>query len=304
VLLTQKTLIAAFDFGDILVTTWEASSAQQYSSSGTLLRTFTGTMKGWMGAALTPDGNLAVTYYGTAITYWGLHPGVYTFAPDGTQIRQFDIPTTSQYYYSVALTVFPDGVLAVTDTQSVYECSQTGLFVRRLAAPPGLVEIDSAAAAPDGTLWLADRSGHFVKLGETGTVLASFTAPNLFTERIAVAPDGSLYAEGPSADTYRLWSDGTCRRIFTTSGYGADGGMALASDGSFYMTSGLYWTQPYRVFHYTATGALLGNFRVDGDPSSLLVLPEPAPTAPLTGAVIYLMTRRHRRQRPHATGRG
>jgi hypothetical protein len=295
VLLTQKTVIGAFDFGDILVTTYEASKAQQFSPSGTLLRTFTGTMKGWMGGALTLDGNLAVTYRGYALNYGYIHPGVYIFAPDGTQIRQFDIPNTSQYYYSPSLTVFPDGVLAITNTQSIYECSQTGAFVRRIAAPSPLVEIDIAAAAPDGTLWLADRGGNFVNINETGTVLASFAHLNFFIQRIVVAQDGSLFGEGSSADTYHLWPDGTYQRIFNTSEYGADGGMALGPDGSFYMTSGLWWTTPYRVFHYTPTGKLIGNFTVGGDPSSLMLLPEPAAITPLTGAAICLMTRRHRR---------
>src|SRR4051794_2452342 len=183
---TTGAAVNQFSPGDILVTDFEANRVQQYSPAGVLLQTFTGSGTQWGGVALAPNGNLVVAHRSNVPD--DNQGGVDVFSPSGVQVGTFSTP---QVGVSADVSVFADGVLAITDLVGpTQEYTQPGAFVRTLPQGPGTFHNGTAVARTNGSLWTADASANeLINQSETGAILQTVNVP--FTPRdLVVAGDG------------------------------------------------------------------------------------------------------------------
>jgi sugar lactone lactonase YvrE len=109
------------------------------------------------------------------------------------------------------------------------------------------------AFAPDGTLFVGDRSGTVFRVDRHGkaTVFASIP-PSVAAFHLAMAPDGAVYVTAPTLSAYdavyRIDADGTVTTVET--GFGRPQGIAFDSAGDALVVealagaSGLYRLRP------------------------------------------------------------
>jgi len=126
--------------------------------------------------------------------------------------------------------------------------------------------------APDGTVWVADKTGRFQHLDRRGGVLGGFAMPKIQTGKptgFSIAPDGSLYVADTHYHRVMVYSPaGKLLRQFGTYGTG-DGQFIYPTDVAFARDgSGRLFVSEYggndRVCIYTAGGKFLGSFGSSG----------------------------------------
>lgn len=259
---------------------------QQYSASGELIQTFTGTGTDWCGVGLEPDGNVAVAY--RYITPDVLQGGIDIFSPEGEQIATFSTPAVMN---SDDLAVFSDGVLAITDPSGpVQEYTESGTFVRTLPMGPGTFHFGDSVAMKNNTLWVADEvSDTLMNQSETGTILKTFQVP--FEPRdMAVEGDGSLFISTlSSGDVYHYSSSGLLLGEFPTA-LSQSEGIGLSPDGQIvYVTA----ETSLDIYEYSTNGILLGSIPIIAPQRSefIAVVPEPTMMTAVAGLYILLIAR-------------
>lgn len=271
---------AGFNPGDILVNEFRGSSIERYDSNGTLLQTFTGMGTYFLGASLTPDGNLVTTY---RLGGPGGYGGVNIFDPSGKQISTFTTPFPIQggggMSTSADLNVFADGVIAIVnqDGSAIQEYNQDGTFVRTVQFAIGS-HVFGSTLGSDNTLYVAgDSSNTIQRVTQSGQILAplvlSFRPGDLVR-----AADGTFYVTG-FADglVHHVSATGADLSTFEDAGqvfpFAYFFGIGLATDGqSLYLNSGTATT----VDHVSLSGSLLpGSFNLanPNDPLFLTVVP-------------------------------
>ncbi len=278
-----QTARAQFSPGDILLDNLRGSNIQQYSSSGTLKHTFTGSGYLWEGASLTPSGDLVTTFRSTDKAGAGLS-GVDVFNPAGTQLISF---TTPQISFPGDVSVFPDGNFAVSDqtTPAIQIYSPSGALVRTIV-PTGLRDpYGNTTMSKDGTLWVADiGSNELFNLSEAGALLQA--VPLTFSpDDLVVATDGTLFVSGDDDEVYHLSATGSVLGSFATP-IDELVGIGLAPDGSLWLTG----ANDSNMYNYSTTGTLLGEFPISSpnDPLFLTVVPGAAPE-PSTFALLVVV---------------
>jgi sugar lactone lactonase YvrE len=156
---------APFAPGDLLITQFGNSMIQRYDAAGNLQQTITGSGTNWIGAALTPQGNIATARRTIA--------GINVFDRTGAQLVTFNTPAVNT---TGDVSVFADGTFAVNSqlTSTVEFYSPTGVHLRSAAAAN---QPFGSAIAQDGTLWVSGVGGvgfGLKHLKEDGTALGSF----------------------------------------------------------------------------------------------------------------------------------
>src|SRR5262249_10211414 len=110
------------------------------------------------------------------------------FSSDRTLKSPFAIPAIDYVY---DMTMFPDGVLALSDDSCVPEYTQTGALLRTFSVR-GIYHT-GANVAGDGSLCVTDEtSGMVYNYSETGALLHSFATP-FRPSTLRVAHDGTLW---------------------------------------------------------------------------------------------------------------
>lgn len=291
---------AAFVPGEILIAYEGTNRIQRYSASGTLLQTFTGTgpsSMGWVGASLTPDGNLVSIYnipnVGSNAT------GVTIFNPNGTQIITFPVPGP---VFVGDVSVFPNGTLAVSNhgNNTVQLWSQAGTLLKTISTPAwgstvgadGLLYVGGydAASGNFGQLNRYDSSGAF-----RGGRFTNFALGDLVMNPL----DSTLWVSGyTNGLVEHITTNGQVLGSFATGLSGQFGGIGLAPDNqSLYVTS----KSSTVVEHFDLNGNLLDSFNLISPvvPLFLTVVPaatpEPGCTALLLSGCVFLVFRRRSR---------
>jgi streptogramin lyase len=279
---------AGFTVGDIIVSDYLGYGVQELSPSGTSLRDFTGVGRSCRGVVVPPGGNLFV-----ACKYGATHPEVDIYGSDGTQVGSFSL---SSQPYPDKMSVFPDGVLAITDSSGgVYEYTQTGTLLRtlQLSAP---LDIGAAVAANDGTFWVTNEdSWEIDNYSESGRLLQWFEVP-FDPYDLVVARDGSLWIGGlVDPHVYHYSPSGKQLVSFSTPLSSVEA-LALSPD-----ESTVYVTEENfpDVLEYSTKGSALGTIVV---PNAVdlqfitVVTPEPC-IVWIMGGVIGLTLRRRNSKR-------
>jgi hypothetical protein len=280
--------MAQFSPGDILVSDYNANHVQQFSSSGTLIRTFAGTGTECLGTLVAPSGNLFVVCRNGSSLNKGT---VNIFSPSGVQTGSFAIP---QVYNAGDMTLFPDGTLAVTDFSGpVQEYTQSGTFIRTVPVD-GPYDRGDAVASNDGSLWITGETEKMMyDFSETGTLLGSFSVP-FEPSNLQVARDGSLWIGGLfDSHVYHYTASGVQIGLVSTSLPSTEA-VALSLDQS---TIDVTYEGASSIFEYSTAGTALGSFAVPGanDLSYLnTVVPEPSMLGVLSVCLLPLCRRRRR----------
>jgi sugar lactone lactonase YvrE len=202
------------------------------------------------------DGNLYVTYSGTR----GLQVPVSIF-----RVR----PNGTRETFSSGI-VNPTSI-AVDREDRVYVSSRFEGIVYRLTADgdaqPFATDLGVAcglAFAPDGTLFVGDRSGTIFKVDASGKAQAFATLPpSVAAFHLALAPTGVLYVTGPTLSPY----DAVYR-------VDADGAVTIQSE-AFGRPQGLAFDPAGTLFVVEALAGSSGVYRVpnDGEPELVLAAP-------------------------------
>ena len=204
------------------------------------------------------DGNLYVTYSGTR----GLQVPVSIFRvrPNGTR------------------ETFSSGIvnptsLAVDAENRVYVSSRFEGTVYRLNADgesqPFATDLGVAcglAFAPDGTLFVGDRSGTIFKVDRSGKAESFATLPaSVAAFHLALGPDGALYVTGPTLSpydaVYRVEATGQVK--VRSQSFGRPQGLAFDRTGMLYVVDALAGASG--VYRLPPEG--------DGDPELVLAAP-------------------------------
>ena len=145
------------------------------------------------------------------------------------------------------MAIDPDGRLYVSSRfeGTVYRVSLDGSvapFARDLGVACGL------AFAPDGTLFVGDRSGTIFKVDRAGRAEAFAALPSVAAFHLALAPDGVVHVSAPTLSTYdaiyRIAPDGTVG--VRDERFGRPQGLAFDAHGTLFVvealagSSGLY----------------------------------------------------------------
>jgi sugar lactone lactonase YvrE len=150
-------------------------------------------------------------------------------------------PFVSGIVNATSMALGPDGRLYVSSrfdgtVYRVLDDGQTEVMASDLGLACGL------AFAPDGTLFVGDRSGtlfHIDGQGRTET-LASLPA-SVAAFHLAMGPDGWLYVTGPTLGTYdrvyRVSMNGTIETVDAT--FGRPQGLAFDRDGTLHVVEAL-----------------------------------------------------------------
>jgi sugar lactone lactonase YvrE len=195
--------------------------------------------------AFDREGNLYVTYSGTR----GLQVPVSIFRvrPNGTR-ETF----SSGIVNPTSVAVDPENRIYVSSRfeGTVYRLDADGEshpFATDLGVACGL------AFAPDGTLFVGDRSGTIFKVDRNGKAASFATLPaSVAAFHLAVSPDGALYVTGPTLSPYdalyRVDSAGQVK--VRSQAFGRPQGLAFDGTGMLYVvdalagSSGVYRVPP------------------------------------------------------------
>ena len=187
------------------------------------------------------DGNLYVTYSGAR----GQEVPVSIFRVRPNGMRE---TFSSGIVNPTSMAIDPEGRLHVSSRFEgiVYRVSDDGSvtpFASDLGVACGL------AFAPDGTLFVGDRSGTILKVDREGQTAAFASLPaSVAAFHLALAPDGVLYVTAPTLSTYdavyRIAPDGTVEalpeRFGRPQGIGFDAQGGLCVVEALAGSSGLY----------------------------------------------------------------
>jgi uncharacterized protein YjiK len=174
------------------------------------------------------------------------------------------------------MAMFPDGILAITDTDSqVLEYTQSGTFVRTISLP-GSYHTGDAVTGIDGSLWVTSETDQVLSnLTESGSIIRTFSLP--FEPRdLTVARDGSLWIGTLfNSNIYHYTATGSLISSINT-GLSFTTPIGLSPDGQTLYTS---WEQGQNIYKFSTTGQSLGSFPVPGATDLELmtvITPEPA----------------------------
>jgi sugar lactone lactonase YvrE len=180
------------------------------------------------------DGNLYVTYSGTR----GLQVPVSIFRvrPNGTR-ETF----SSGIINPTSIAIDPDNEIYVSSRFEgiVYRVSREGEvrpFATDLGVACGLV------FAPDGTLYVGDRSGTVFRVDRRGKAEAFATLPpSVAAFHLALGPDSALYVTGPTLSpydaVYRVDADGHV--TVRSQAFGRPQGLAFDRSGTLFIVEAL-----------------------------------------------------------------
>jgi sugar lactone lactonase YvrE len=204
------------------------------------------------------EGNLYVTYSGTR----GLQVPVSIFRvrPNGTR-ETF----SSGIVNPTSLAVDAENRIYVSSRfeGTVYRLSEDGEsqpFATDLGVACGL------AFAPDGTLFVGDRSGTIFKVDRAGKTESFATLPaSVAAFHLAIGPDGALYVTGPTLSPY----DAVYRV--------APGGQVKVRSEAFGRPQGLAFDRTGMLYVVDALAGSSGVYRLppddDGDPELVVAAP-------------------------------
>ena len=188
------------------------------------------------------EGNLYVTYSGTRGQQ--VPVSIFRVRPNGTR-ETF----SSGIVNPTSMAIDPQGRLYVS---SRFEGNGLSRVPRTDRVEPFATDLGVAcglAFAPDGTLFVGDRSGTIFRVDHSGraTTFASLPA-SVAAFHLAIGPDGALYVTGPTLSTYdslyRVAADGTVSTRFAA--FGRPQGLAFDAHGALHVvealagSSGLY----------------------------------------------------------------
>jgi sugar lactone lactonase YvrE len=190
-------------------------------------------------------GNLYVTYSGTRGQE--VPVSIFRVRPNGTR-ETF----SSGIVNATSMAIDLQGRLYVSSRfeGTVYRVDEDGAF-ETFATDLGVA--CGLAFAPDGTLFVGDRSGTVFRVDRDGkaAVFASIP-PSVAAFHLAMAPDGAVYVTAPTLSAhdavYRIDSDGTVTTVET--GFGRPQGIAFDPAGDALVVealagaSGLYRLRP------------------------------------------------------------
>ena len=196
------------------------------------------------------DGNLYVTYSGTR----GQEVPVSIFRVRPNGMRE---TFSSGIVNPTSMAIDPAGQLYVSSRfeGTVYRVAADGTstaFATDLGVACGL------AFAPDGTLFVGDRSGTVFRVNQHGRAEPFATLPaSVAAFHLALAPDGALHVTGPTFSShdvlYRIAPDGTVS-VRDTVVFGRPQGLAFDARGQLFVvealagdSGGLYRVPPDRA---------------------------------------------------------
>ena len=152
------------------------------------------------------------------------------------------IPFVSGILNATGLAIAPDDTLYVTSRAegSVYRVDAGGdfdLFVEGMGVATG------AAFDAEGNLYVGDRSGTIFKIAPDKQIFVHATLePSVAAYHLAVDRDGALFVTAPAlGSSEAIWKvepNGDVRAWYR--GLGRPQGLALAADGSIYVTASLH----------------------------------------------------------------
>jgi len=184
--------------------------------------------------AFDRDGNLYVTYSGTRGQQ--VPVSIFRVRPDGTR-ETF----SSGVVNPTSMAIDPAGQLYVSSRfeGTVYRVAADGSvkpFATDLGVACGLV------FAPDGTLFVGDRSGTIFKVDSDGHTNAFATLPSSVAAfHLALGPDGSLYVTGPTLApydaVYRISNGGDVTIV--SQWFGRPQGLAFDAAGTLFVVEAL-----------------------------------------------------------------
>ena len=179
-------------------------------------------------------GNLYVTYSGTRGQQ--VPVSIFRVRPNGTR-ETF----SSGIVNPTSMAVGPDDHLYVSSRfeGTVYRLSDEGAaeaYATDLGVACGL------AFAPDGTLFVGDRTGTVFKVDQAGHALAFAMLPSSVAAfHLALARDGSLFVTGPTLSTYdtvyHITPEG--KTLELSQAFGRPQGLAIGPDGSLFVVEAL-----------------------------------------------------------------
>lgn len=218
--------------------------------------------------AFDRDGNLFVTFSGSRGQ--DAPVSIYVVRPDGTRE-----PYVSGLPNPTSMAVGPDGALYVSSRfdGSVLRVEPGGGSVATVATDLGVA--CGIAFAPDGSLYVGDRSGSILRVVDQKATQIAALPPSVAAFHLAFGPDGALYVSAPTLSScdvlYRVTLDGGVDTY--CEGFGRPQGLAFDVDGNLYVVdavagaSALYRLRPGRAEkeRVLSGGALLGlAFAPDG----------------------------------------
>ena len=239
-------LINGFGFGGI-------TSIGQYTADGTLIRTYLGSGSSWIGASLTPEGQVVTTRRASV--------GVNIFDPDGTEVFTFNTPEHISWHGDV--NVFSDGVLAVNDLAGyVHLYTQDGNYITTYTVPFMPKNFFGGFVDVNDNLWIADvrnngqHNGRIHKFARDGTLLDSFEL-DWEPGDLVVVDDGTVWASDRKNHTaMHLSATGMLIESFPTAVQGFFNTIAVDLDGTIWAGGG----DAHEILHYSADGEFLGGF--------------------------------------------
>jgi len=190
-------------------------------------------------------GNLYVTFSGTRGQQ--VPVSIFRVTPNGTR-ETF----SSGIVNPTSMTIDSDDRLYVSSRfeGTVYRVGAEG-SVESYATDLGVA--CGLAFAPDGTLYVGDRSGTIFRVDRAGHAESFATLPaSVAAFHLALGPDGALYVTGPTLSSYdalyRVDPDGTVSTRYAA--FGRPQGLAFDSGGTLFVVdalagaSGLYRVPP------------------------------------------------------------
>jgi sugar lactone lactonase YvrE len=202
------------------------------------------------------DGNLYVTYSGTRGQQ--VPVSIFRVRPNGTR-ETF----SSGIVNPTSMAIDPFGRLHVSSRfeGTVYRVNADGSteeFARDLGVACGL------AFAPDGSLFVGDRSGTIFRVDPSGrTTTFTLLPASVAAFHLAIAPDGTLYVTGPTLSSYD-----SLYRIDTT-------GTVTTAHAAFGRPQGLGFDRHGTLFVVDALAGSSGLYRVPSTGEPELVLSGP-----------------------------
>jgi sugar lactone lactonase YvrE len=203
------------------------------------------------------DGNLYVTYSGTRGQQ--VPVSIFRVRPNGTR-ETF----SSGIVNPTSIAVDSSGQLFVSSRfeGTVYKVTQDGStepFAHDLGVACGL------AFAPDGMLFVGDRSGTIFRVDPSGHATTFATLPaSVAAFHLAIGPDRALYVTGPTLSSYdplyRIEPDGSIATPYAR--FGRPQGLAFDASGALFVVEALAGSS--------------GLYRVADDKEPELVLAGPA----------------------------
>ena len=217
------------------------------------------------------EGRLYVTFSGNRGQQ--VPVSVFRIGRDGTResfVRGLVNPTS--------MAIGPDGLLYISSRfeGTVYRVDASG---QPTAAVTDVGVACGIAFAPDGTMFVGDRSGTIFRVLQGGQATMMATLPSSVAAfHLAMGPDRALYVTAPTLTTrdavFRVQLDGLVQKIDT--GFGRPQGLAFGPDGTLYVIealsgiSGLYRLLPDRERDLVVSGE--GLVGVAFDPEGGLVV--------------------------------